>query len=276
MIASHPLTTINGHHAYTPDQAMGELLERIQLADQVGLDVFGIGEHHREDFLDAAPSVILAAAASTTQSIKLTSAVCVLSAADPVRIFQQFATLDLISKGRAEIVIGRGSCCEAFHLFGLDFEDDDKLFDEKQNSTSNSRSKSHYMVRSIQTRFEQSTHLPRPIQDSLPIWIGIGGSPESCIRAGSLGTPLMIAIIGGQTHRFRYHVDIYKQAGEKAGHNQNDLKVGIHSIGYVSDTNERAQNFSGYQGSSQKLAKNEDGLQLPELILTNKSMTPAL
>jgi probable LLM family oxidoreductase len=239
-------------------QAMADLLERIQHADACGLDVFGVGEHHRKEFLDAAPSVILAAAASRTKNIRLTSAVAVLSAADPVRLFQQYATLDLISGGRAEMVVGRGSFSEAFPLFGLDFNDYDDIFTEKLDLLLNIRNED---VVTWQGKFRPALHeqpvYPRPVQDPLPIWVGVGGTPESAIRAGSRGLPLMIAIIGGETRRFKRLVDIYYQAGEDAGYSKDQLKVGIHSLGYLADDGDQARDefFPGYAEVFTKIGK---------------------
>ncbi|MBK7408920.1 MAG: LLM class flavin-dependent oxidoreductase [Saprospirales bacterium] len=222
-------------------QALSELLERIELADQVGLDVFGIGEHYRKEFLDSAPSMILAAAASRTNRIILTSVVTVLSAADPVRVFQNFATLDLISKGRAEIVAGRGSFIESFPLFGLNLEDYDALFTEKLDLLLQIRDNE---VVNWAGKFRPALHnqaiYPRPMQKKLPIWIGVGGTPASFVRAGTLGLPLMVAVIGGETHRFRPLIDLYRQAGEKAGYPPAQLKVGLHSLGYVANTKAEA------------------------------------
>ena len=188
----------------SPVQRMQNLLEEIELADQVGLDVFGIGEHHRAKFLDSAPAVILAAAATRTKNIRLTSAVTVLSAADPVRVFQQFATLDLISQGRAEIVAGRGSFVESFPLFGLRLEDYDSLFSEKLHLILKIRENTnvHWAGKHRAPLTGQAVY-PRPLQDPLPIWIAVGGTPESFVRAGILGLPLMVAIIGGEPKRFR-------------------------------------------------------------------------
>ena len=218
-----------------------ELLERIVLADEVGLDVFGIGEHHRKDFLDSAPSMILAAAAALTKNIRLTSAVTVLSAADPVRVFQSYATLDLISNGRAEIVAGRGSFTEAYPLFGLRLSDYDDLFKEKLELLLQIRDQE---VLSWSGRFraplQQQAIYPRPKQEQLPIWLGVGGTPASFVRAGELGLPLMVAVIGGETHRFKPLVDLYRQAGRRAGHPASALKVGLHSLGYVGKTHQEA------------------------------------
>ncbi|MFM8565422.1 MAG: Atu2307/SP_0267 family LLM class monooxygenase [Bacteroidota bacterium] len=232
-----------------PVEAIQHLLERIETADRVGLDVFGIGEHHRADFLDSAPSVILAAAAARTQRIKLTSAVTVLSAADPVRVFQQFATLDLVSNGRAEMVVGRGSFTESFPLFGLDFNDYDALFAEKLELLLKLRAEERvtWSGKFRPALRDQAVH-PRPIQAEIPIWLGVGGTPESFVRAGLLGLPLMVAVIGGETHRFRRAVDLYRSAGAQAGHAPEKLKVGLHSLGYVAPSREEAVNdyFPGY------------------------------
>src|ERR1700688_4747650 len=211
----------------SPVQRMQNLLEEIELADQVGLDVFGIGEHHRAEFLDSAPVVILSAAATRTKNIRLTSAVTVLSAADPVRVFQEFATLDLISNGRAEIVAGRGSFVESYPLFGLRLEDYDSLFAEKldlllkiRENTNVQWSGKHRAPLTGQAIY------PRPLQNPLPIWVGVGGTPESFVRAGMLGLPLMVAIIGGEPKRFRPLIDLYREAGRRAGHSAEKLKIG--------------------------------------------------
>jgi len=190
--------------AASPVDRMRELLERIEQADQVGLDVFGIGEHHKREFLDSAPPVILAAAAARTRRIRLTSAVAVLSAADPVRLFQQFATLDLLSEGRAEMVVGRGSSIEAFPLFGFDLNDYDALFAEKLDLLLNVRANEHVTWSGeFRPAMNGEGVYPRPVQDPLPIWLGVGGTPHSFARAGVLGLPLMVAIIGGDPRRFR-------------------------------------------------------------------------
>jgi len=206
--------------AVSPADRMRDLLEEIEHADQVGLDVFGIGEHHRKEFLDSAPAVILAAAAARTKRIRLTSAVAVLSAADPVRVFQSFATLDLISRGRAEMVVGRGSFIEAFPLFGLDLDDYDSLFAEKLDLLLKIRENEHvhWSGRHRAPLTGQGVY-PRPLQDPLPIWLGVGGTPESFVRAGALGLPLMVAIIGGETRRFRpLATSIERPAGEPDSH----------------------------------------------------------
>lgn len=239
-------------------ERMSNLLTEIECADRAGLDVFGIGEHHRQDFADSAPAVILAAAAARTHRIRLTSAVTVLSAHDPVRVFQDFATLDLISQGRAEMIVGRGSFIDAFPLFGLELKDYDSLFSEKLELLLKIRetplvrwSGKHRAALTGQGIY------PRPIQDPLPIWLGVGGSPESFIRAGALGLPLMVAIIGGYPERFRPLIDLYRRAGKEAGHAPDRLTVGIHSIGYVAESNEQAaKDFSpGYLRSFNEIGK---------------------
>jgi probable LLM family oxidoreductase len=224
-------------HRVGPEERIEHLLEEIALADACGLYSFGIGEHHREEYYDSAPPVLLAAAAARTSRIRLGSAVTVLSAADPVRVFQQFATLDLIAKGRVDLIVGRGSFTEAFPLFGLDLADYDSLFDEKldlllkiRDSTEVSWSGSHRPPLSGQGVY------PRPAQDPLPIWIGVGGTPESFVRAGLLGLPLMVAIIGGEPRRFAPLVDLYRRAGHQAGHGPETLKVGLHVFGYVGES----------------------------------------
>src|SRR3989454_4282637 len=213
------------------------LIEEIALADKVGLDSFGIGEHHRREFLDSAPPVILAAAAARTRQIRLTSAVTVLSAADPVRLFQEFATIDLLSNGRAEMVVGRGSSIEAFPLFGFRLEDYDALFAEKLDLLLKIREKEHVdWAGKFRPALTGQGIYPRPVQDPLPIWVGVGGTPQSFVRAGALGLPLMAAIIGGETRRFRPLIDLYREAGARAGHPAGRLKVGVHSPGYVAET----------------------------------------
>jgi probable LLM family oxidoreductase len=235
--------------ATSPSERLRDLVEQIEFADQVGLDVFGVGEHHRREFLDSAPAVILAAAAARTQRIRLTSAVTVLSAADPVRVFQEFATLDLLSQGRAEMVVGRGSFVEAFPLFGLQLEDYDSLFAEKLALLLKIRDNEHiYWSGEYRPELTGQGIYPRPFQNPLPIWVGVGGTPESFVRAGMHGLPLMVAIIGGETRHFRPLIDLYREAGRRAGHSPDKLKVGIHSIGYVAETTQQAANdfFPGY------------------------------
>ncbi|MBJ7520548.1 MAG: LLM class flavin-dependent oxidoreductase [Solirubrobacteraceae bacterium] len=232
-----------------PDERMANLLEEVEQADRSGLDTFGVGEHHREDFLDSAPSLILAAAAARTEQIRLNSAVTVLSAADPVRVFQQFATLDLLSGGRAELVVGRGSFTEAFPLFGLALEDYDTLFAEKLDLLLRIRENPtvHWSGQHRAPLTGQGV-FPRPVQDELPVWVGVGGSPESFVRAGALGLPLMVAIIGGEPRRFRPLVDLYREAARRAGHAPEDLKVSIHVPGLIADTTDEAADlfYPGY------------------------------
>ena len=230
--------------------AMKELIDRIVHADKVGLDVFGIGEHHREEFLDSAAHNILSAAAARTENIKLTSAVAVISAMDPVRLFQNYATLDLISNGRAEIVAGRGSFTEAYPLFGLDFKDYDDLYAEKLDLLLKIRDeeKVTWSGRFRPQMVDQAVY-PRPLQEKLPVWVGVGGTPASFVRAGALGLPLMVAVIGGETHRFRPLIDLYYEAAEKAGIDKSELKVGLHSLGFVANSKEEAieKYYPGYR-----------------------------
>lgn len=248
----------NAAAALSDKDAMFQLLERMEHADKSGLDVFGIGEHHRKGFLDAAPTHILAAAASRTKRIKLASAVTVLSAIDPVRAFQNFATLDLISGGRAEMVVGRGSFTDAFPLFGYNLNDYDDLFAEKLELLLEIRD-NEFVTWSGKFRpaLKNQPVYPRPIQEKLPIWLGVGGTPQSFVRAGTLGLPLMVAIIGGETHRFRPLIDLYREAGRRAGHAPEKLTVGLHSLGYIANTTEEAiENFyPGYAASMTKIGK---------------------
>src|SRR5579863_4581944 len=242
----------------SPVERMHDLLEEIELADKVGLDVFGIGEHHRAEFLDSAPVVILSAAAARTQKIRLTSAVTVLSASDPVRVFQEFATLDLISGGRAEIVAGRGSFVESYSLFGLRLDDYDSLFSEKLDLLLKIRASTevHWSGKHRAALTGQAIY-PRPLQDLLPIWVGVGGTPESFVRAGMLGLPLMVAIIGGEPIRFRPLVDLYREAGRRSGHAADQLTVGLHSIGFLADTTDEAAEtfFPGYAHTFTEIGK---------------------
>jgi probable LLM family oxidoreductase len=235
--------------AVNPAERLRQLVQQIEHADEVGLDAFGVGEHHRREFLDSAPAVILGAAAARTQRIRLTSAVTVLSAEDPVRAFQNFATLDLLSKGRAEMIVGRGSSIEAFPLFGFRLEDYDELFAEKLDLLLKIRANEH-----VQWSGQHRPALtgqgvyPRPVQNPLPIWLGVGGTPQSFVRAGQLGLPLMVAIIGGEPRRFRPLIDLYRETGRQHGYSAEQLKVGVHMLGYVADTTHEAADtfFPGY------------------------------
>ncbi|WP_203074015.1 Atu2307/SP_0267 family LLM class monooxygenase [Falsiroseomonas ponticola] len=236
-------------HRVSPTDRMAALLAEVETADRVGLDVFGIGEHHRPEFLDSAPAIILAAAAARTRRIRLTSAVTVLSAADPVRVLQEFATLDLIARGRAEIVVGRGSFGEAYPLFGFSMADYDALFVEKLDLLLKLRDEESV---TWQGRFrpplQDQRVFPRPHQARLPIWVGVGGTPQSFARAGVMGLPLMVAIIGGSFDRFRPLVDLYREAGRRAGHAPSALRVGVHAMGFVGDSDAAARDafFPGW------------------------------
>src|SRR5216110_2456880 len=245
--------------AVSPSDRLRNLIEQIEHADQVGLDVFGIGEHHRKEFLDSAPAVILGAAAARTERIRLTSAVTVLSAADPVRVFQEFATLDLLSNGRAEMVVGRGSFVEAFPLFGLDLDDYDSLFAEKLDLLLQIRDNPEHVRWSGKYRPALTGQgvYPRPVQTPLPIWLGVGGTPQSFVRAGMLGLPLMVAIIGGEPRRFRPLIDLYREAGRRAGHSPEQLTVGLHSVGFLAETADEAAEifFPGYAHTFTEIGK---------------------
>jgi probable LLM family oxidoreductase len=210
----------------SPSERLRNLLDEIQLADEVGLDVFGVGEHHRPDFVVSAPAIVLAAAAPLTKTIRLTSAVTVLSSDDPIRVFQQFSTLDLISEGRAEVMAGRGSFIESFPLFGYDLADYDRLFEEK-------------LMRLLELRREVLGVYPRPVQDPLPVWIAVGGTPESAYRAGALGLPMALAIIGGMPERFVPFAEIHRRAAAEHGH-EPPPKLSINSHGFVGETSEEA------------------------------------
>ena len=251
-------SALYGRNSLTPAEAMEQLLDRMVFADEAGLDVFGIGEHHKKEFLDSATAVILAAAAGRTKRIRLSSAVTVLSAADPVRVYQQFATLDLVSQGRAEMVVGRGSSIEAYPLFGFNLDDYDALFKEKLDLLLKIRD-NEFVTWSGKFRpaLNNLPVYPRSQQPKLPIWLGVGGTPESFIRAGTLGLPLMVAIIGGETHRFRPLVDLYREAGKRAGFTPDQLQVGLHSPGYVAETNEKAvsEYYPGYAELWTKLGR---------------------
>jgi probable LLM family oxidoreductase len=225
----------------SPHQRIRNLMEEIALAEQVGLEIFAIGEHHRPDFLASSPGVLLGAAAEKTKTIKLSSAVTVLSSDDPVRVFQQFATIDLLSGGRAEIMAGRGSFIESFPLFGYDLKDYDDLFSEKlelliklnQNEKISWKGKHR-------SSFENLGIYPRPFQQKLPIWVAIGGTPESVARAATLGLPMMLAIIGGTPDRFAPYVDYYRETAKQAGHPVDTLQVGINSHCFIADTSQQA------------------------------------
>lgn len=243
---------------YTQQDRMRQFLAEVVAADRAGVDTFGVGEHHRESFLDSAPVVILAAAAALTERIRLRSAVTVLSADDPVRLFEQFATLDLISGGRAEMVLGRGSFTEAYPLFGLALEDYDSLFAEKLGLILQLREDAHprWSGRHRAPLTGQGV-FPRPVQSPLPMWIGVGGTPASFARAGTLGLPLMVAIIGGEPRRFRPLIDLYRRAGQEAGHDPATLAVGVHCIGFVGDSDHQAADdfWPGFERTMSMIAR---------------------
>ena len=241
--------TISAH------ERVQRLLDEIELADKVGLDVYGLGEHHRREFTVSAPAVVLAAAATRTTRIRLTSAVSVISSDDPVRVFQSFATLDLVSNGRAEIMAGRGSFTESFPLFGYDLADYDELFEEKLDLLLKIREGERVTWRGThRPPIEDLPVFPRPVQDPLPVWIAVGGHPESVVRAGRLGLPLALAIIGGEPRRFVPLIDLYRQAGRRAGHDPAKLRVSINSHGLIGDDSRQVAD-DAYAAYSYVMAK---------------------
>jgi probable LLM family oxidoreductase len=243
----------SGHQLFSDEQRMRNLIEEAELADQVGLDVFGVGEHHRPDFTVSAPTVALAAIAARTENIRLTSAVTVLSSADPVRVYEEFATVDLISGGRAEVMAGRGSFTETFPLFGQSLDDYDELFSEHLELLLNVR-ENEYVTWEGKHRpsIERRGVFPRAVQSPLPVWIAVGGSPQSVVRAGLLGLPLAIAIIGGTPDRFKPFVDIYRQASEQGGHGE--LPLAINSHVFVSESPTMVDDYyEYYSGAMNKI-----------------------
>lgn len=237
-LGTHPIT----RQTITPRQRMVNLMEEIELADQLGLDIFALGEHHRPDYLISAPTVVLGAAAVKTQKIKLSSAVTVLSSDDPVRVFQQFAEIDLLSGGRAEIMAGRGSFIESFPLFGYNLEDYDDLFSEKLEMLLQLNKEEIF---SWEGKYTQTVNkrgvYPRPYQKEIPIWIGVGGTPESVIRAAEHGLPMALAIIGGLPARFAPYVQLYRDVYTKGGHSINEMELGINSHTYIADEAQQAR-----------------------------------
>jgi probable LLM family oxidoreductase len=230
-------------HAVTPQQRLRNLLEEAALADEVGLDVYGVGEHHRPDFAVSAPAIVLAAVAERTRRIRLTSAVSVISSDDPVRVFQEFATLDLLSGGRAEIMAGRGSFIESFPLFGYDLRLYDELFAEKLELLLRLRESERVTWEGRhRAPIDGRAVYPRPLQDPLPVWVAVGGTPQSAVRAGSLGLPMALAIIGGLPERFTPFVELHRRAAAEAGHG--DVPVSINSHGFVAETGKRAIELS--------------------------------
>jgi len=242
----------------SPAERIRDLLEEIELADQVGLDVFGLGEHHREDFISSAPEVILAAAASRTKNIRLSSAVTVLSSDDPVRVFQRFASLDLVSAGRAEIIAGRGSFIESFPLFGYDLHDYDSLFEEKLDLLIKLRSDEHVTWRGHhRASLDHLGVYPRTVQAPLPIWVGVGGTPESVVRAASRGLPMALAIIGGKAEQFAPFANLYRQVAAEYQHDPSTLALSINSHGFIADTHQQAidESFPAAQIAMNKIGR---------------------
>lgn len=241
----------------SPAERIRDLLEEVELADQVGLDIFALGEHHREEYVSSAPEVILAAAAARTKKIRLSSGVTVLSSDDPVRVFQRFASLDLVSNGRAEIMAGRGSFIESFPLFGYDLHDYDTLFSEKLELLLKIRESERVIWEGGQHRapIDNLGVYPRPVQNPLPIWVGVGGTPESVVRAASLGLPMALAIIGGLPERFAPFVQLFRQVA--AEYNHADLPVSINSHGFIADTKQQAleESFPSVQVVMNKIGR---------------------
>jgi probable LLM family oxidoreductase len=225
----------------SPEQRMRNLMEEVRLADQLGLDVFAIGEHHREDFLISSPAIPLAAAAVITENIRLSSAVTVLSSDDPVRVFQDFAEVDLLSGGRAEIMAGRGSFIESFPLFGYDLDDYDELFAEKLDLLIEVRESETVEWRGVhRAPIRGRSVYPRPIQNPLPVWVAVGGTPQSVVRAATLGLPMALAIIGGEPERFKPMIDLYRETAKRVGRDPASLPVSINSHGYIADSSRQA------------------------------------
>jgi len=242
----------------SPQQRMRDLMEEVELMDQVGLDVFAVGEHHRPDFVASSPAVILAAAAVKTKNIKLSSAVTVLSSDDPVRVFQDFATVDLLSDGRAEIMAGRGSFIESFPLFGYDLDDYDDLFAEKLDLLIKlNKSEKITWKGKHRPAIDNRGVYPRPYQPELPIWVAVGGTPNSVIRAATYGLPLAIAIIGGSPDHFKPLAQLYKSTWIKAGHDESKMQLSVHSHGYIADTSQQAADefYPSYQYVMTQLGK---------------------
>ncbi len=242
----------------TPTERMSNLLETMELADQVGLDVFALGEHHRPEFLSSAPAVILAAAAARTQRIRLSSAVTVLSSDDPVRVFQDFATLDLISQGRAEVMAGRGSFIESFPLFGYDLKDYNELFSENLGLllALNEAEKITWSGKHRAPLNNLGVY-PRPHQEKLPVWVAVGGTPESVVRAASLGLPMALAIIGGMPEQFAPFVQYYRETAGEAGHDPDQLPISVNSHGFIADDSKQAADdyWPGYQHIMGKIGR---------------------
>ncbi len=250
---------LNNNHLQSPAERLKDLLEEIELADQVGLDFYGLGEHHRPDFVATAPVTILAAAAARTRNIRLSTAVTVLSSDDPIRVYQQFSTLDLLSNGRAEIMAGRGSFVESFPLFGYDLNDYDDLFEEKLQMLLAIREggKVNWAGGAHTKPIPGIEIYPKPIQDPLPLWIAVGGTPNSVARAAYFALPLMIAIIGGRPQQFTPLVDLYRQTADKAGHAGKLLPVGISSHGFIAETTQDAMDtaFPAHQAAMSRIGK---------------------
>ena len=242
----------------SPAQRISNLMEEIELADQVGLDVFALGEHHREEFVSSAPDVLLAAAATRTKDIRLSSAVTVLSSDDPVRVYQRFASLDLVSNGRAEIIAGRGSFIESFPLFGYDLNHYDDLFSEKLDLLIKLRENERTTWQGHhRASFDNLGVYPRSVQEQLPVWVGVGGTPASVVRAASKGLPMALAIIGGMPERFVQFANLYRQSAQEAGHDPAQLPLSINSHGFIANTRQQAidESFPAVQVVMNKIGR---------------------
>ncbi len=240
----------------TPVNRIQNLLEEIELADEAGLDLFGIGEHHREEYISSAPAVILAAAAARTEQIRLSSAVTVLGSDDPIRVYQQFSTLDLLSKGRAEIMVGRGSFVESFPLFGYDLNDYNELFAEKLDLLLTLReNKKVSWSGNHRPSVENRGVYPQPVQSPLPVWIAVGGTPQSAFRAGTLGIPMALGIIGGQPEQFKSLADLHRQGAREKGHDEPALSINSH--GFIADTSQEAADiaFPAFKQTMDKIGR---------------------
>lgn len=258
-LGTDPLTG----HMISPQQRLNEVMSAAKLADEAGLDIFGLGEHHRLDYTVSSPAVVLAAIANNTENIRLTSATTVLSTIDPVRLFEDFSTLDLISNGRAEILTGRGAFVESFPLFGYDLNDYDALYDENIHLLLELNKKEILTWNGkFRSSLKDAMISPRPIQGALPIWVGVGGTPESAVRAGRLGVGMALAILGGDPKRFKPLVDLYHQAGLEAGHSLDQLKVAVTGHTYISKTSQEAKDeFYPYYSNYWKYVNSQRGME---------------
>ncbi|OLO28545.1 luciferase [Alkalihalophilus pseudofirmus] len=258
-IGPDPLTS----KTITAKKRLSEIIQAAKLADEAGLDIFGVGEHHRLDYVSSSPAVILAAIAQATKQIRLTSTTSVLSTLDPVRLFEDFSTVDLLSNGRAEILAGRGAFIESFPLFGYDTKNYDELFEEHLDLLLQlTKNETVTWSGKFRSSFKNAEIAPRPVQKRLPIWIGVGGSPESAVRAGNFGVGMALAILGGDPLRFKPLVDIYRKTGIEAGHSPQDLKIGVTGHAYIANTTQQAKDeFFPYYSNYWSYVNRQRGMQ---------------